>query len=180
MADKLNDKLNEKQKIFAEEWVTDYNATQAYIRAGYSPNGARQAAEHLLNNPKVAAYIEKLVEARVARSEVSDVRIMQEIERCALLDVRGLFDQDGNLVQIADMDDNIAACIAGFDVHEKFNGQGKLIGYVKKVKLVDKKGFLELLLKKRGMLTDKLTIQYDLSNLTDEELALLEKIQSKL
>ena len=43
--------LNEKQKQFCEEFIIDFNATQAAIRAGYSKNTARNiASENLARN----------------------------------------------------------------------------------------------------------------------------------
>ena len=33
-------KLTDKQQVFCKEYVKDFNASAAYVRAGYSPNGA--------------------------------------------------------------------------------------------------------------------------------------------
>ena len=51
--------LNEKQKRFADEYLIDLNATQAAIRAGYSPRSAAEQASRLLKNVKVRAYIDE-------------------------------------------------------------------------------------------------------------------------
>lgn len=55
-------KLNKKQKRFCEEYIVDLNGTRAYIRAGYSKNGAEVSASQLLTNPKVSEYIRELNE----------------------------------------------------------------------------------------------------------------------
>ena len=39
--------LNDRQRLFVAEYLVDRNATRAYIRAGYSPDGARQSASRL-------------------------------------------------------------------------------------------------------------------------------------
>ena len=39
--------LTDKQKRFCEEYLIDLNATQAAIRAGYSPKTAEQTASRL-------------------------------------------------------------------------------------------------------------------------------------
>ncbi len=39
-----------KQLRFCQEYVVNHNATAAYVRAGYSENGASQAAYKLLRN----------------------------------------------------------------------------------------------------------------------------------
>ncbi len=51
--------MNSKQKLFAAEYLTDRNATQAAIRAGYSPSRAKQTGYRLVRVPSVAAWIEE-------------------------------------------------------------------------------------------------------------------------
>ncbi len=53
--------MNEKQKKFCEEYLTDFNKTAAAIRAGYSKNSARHTAARILENPQAKKYLnEKL------------------------------------------------------------------------------------------------------------------------
>ena len=52
----------EKQQRFVEEFFIDYNATQAYIRAGYSKAGATTSASRLLAN----AHIQEAIAERAA------------------------------------------------------------------------------------------------------------------
>ncbi|WP_419904668.1 terminase small subunit [Kiloniella sp.] len=59
-------KLTVKQRRFVEEYLIDLNATQAAIRAGYSPNSVKQTASRVLNKPVVRAAINQ---AQVERSE---------------------------------------------------------------------------------------------------------------
>lgn len=49
--------MTSQQKQFADEYLVDLNATQAAIRAGYSPDAARSYASQLLDREEVAAYI---------------------------------------------------------------------------------------------------------------------------
>ena len=51
------DRMNAKQKRFAEEYLIDLNATQAAIRAGYSPKTAQVQGARLLSNAMVSAYV---------------------------------------------------------------------------------------------------------------------------
>lgn len=55
------DKLTVKQELFCNEYLIDLNATQAAIRAGYSPKVARQIGAKLLS--KVYIF-EKITELR--------------------------------------------------------------------------------------------------------------------
>lgn len=49
--------LTPKQQRFVDEYLTDLNATQAAIRAGYSPRSATVEGSRLLANAKVAAVL---------------------------------------------------------------------------------------------------------------------------
>lgn len=48
-----------KQKRFCEEYLVDFDPTQAAIRAGYSAKTARITAEKLLIQANVKNYIQK-------------------------------------------------------------------------------------------------------------------------
>lgn len=56
--------LNDKQKLFASEYVVDLNATQAAIRAGYSVRSAKQQGSLLLANPSVQKLVQDSLEQR--------------------------------------------------------------------------------------------------------------------
>lgn len=51
--------LTEKQKIFADEYLIDLNATQAAIRAGYSKKTAYRTGADNLRKPQIQEYIEE-------------------------------------------------------------------------------------------------------------------------
>ena len=53
------DILTEKQKKFCDEYLIDCNATQAAIRAGYSPKTAYSIGEENLRKPDLKAYIDE-------------------------------------------------------------------------------------------------------------------------
>lgn len=51
--------LTEKQKRFCDEYLTDLNATQAAIRAGYSARSAKQHAHVLMDKQHVREYLDE-------------------------------------------------------------------------------------------------------------------------
>lgn len=63
--------MNFKQREFCRQYVIDGNATQAYIRAKYSPDGAAQSADKLLRNADVQDYIAELERLAASRAELS-------------------------------------------------------------------------------------------------------------
>lgn len=52
--------MTPKQEKFCEEYVKDFNGTQAAIRAGYSPKTAEATASRLLRNVKVQNRIQEI------------------------------------------------------------------------------------------------------------------------
>ena len=76
-----------------------------------------------------------------------------ELDRCALLDVRGCSISMATRIDIPNLRDDEAACVAGFEVVEKSSGKGDRIPvrHIRKFKLVDKLRALEFPGKTRGM-----------------------------
>ena len=63
-------KLSDKQMAFVVEFLACNNATQAAIRAGYSPRSAKQIGSEKLKNPIIAEKIRQAREAAAERNEV--------------------------------------------------------------------------------------------------------------
>lgn len=78
--------LNEKQKQFCEEFIIDFNGTQAAVRAGYSPNTANEQAARLLANVNIQEYIKQLIEKRNERTKITQdevvANIVEVMQRC--------------------------------------------------------------------------------------------------
>ncbi len=81
------EELTEKQKLFAEIYVRNFNATQAAIKAGYSPRSAFVEGCRLLKHVKVRAYVEELKAARKATLLVSVDDIVERYMRIAFADM---------------------------------------------------------------------------------------------
>ena len=54
--------MNARQKRFCDEYLVDCNATQAAIRAGYSPKTAYSIGIENLKKPELKAYIDEQLE----------------------------------------------------------------------------------------------------------------------
>lgn len=79
--------LSEKQKLFVKEYLTDRNATQAAIRAGYSAHSATEQGSRLLTYAKVKAAVEKATAGRIRRLDITADKIIEEIGSIAFTDV---------------------------------------------------------------------------------------------
>ena len=71
--------LNDKQAAFAREYCIDKNATQAAIRAGYSPRTAKEQASRLLTNINVRAEIERPLAASAERVELTVASVSSKL-----------------------------------------------------------------------------------------------------
>lgn len=163
-----NGLYTDKQRAFVDEYLIDFNGTQAAIRAGYSSKTANEQAAGLLAKVSIQKLLAERKAARVQRTEITQDRVLQELARLAFLDIRKAFKEDGSLKPIQDLDDETAAAIAGIDVVEMAGAAaigGDGIDHIplqtKKIKLAEKKGALELLMRHMGMLNDKLKLQGD-------------------
>ena len=63
--------LSNKQRVFIEEYLRDWNATQAALRAGYSAKTAYSIGQENLNKPEIKAVIEaRIAEKAMGADEV--------------------------------------------------------------------------------------------------------------
>ena len=158
--------LTPKQKIFADEYLIDLNATRAYKVAYPSckkDEAARVNGSKLLTNTNVVAYIDERMKEREKRTEITQDRVLQELAKLGFFDIRKLFDDSGKPLDITGLDDETAACIAGLEVMDIYEGTGddkEFVGYIKKYKLSDKLKALEMIGRHLGMFKDKMDIQH--------------------
>lgn len=82
----MNRPLTPKQSRFVNEYLVDFNATQAAIRAGYSPRTAAAQASRLFTNVKVYKAIAQAVEERAKRTAIDQDwvldRLQEVVDRC--------------------------------------------------------------------------------------------------
>ena len=91
-----------RQQRFIEEYVIDLNATQAAIRAGYSPRGAKQSAMQIMRRPHVQAEIQRRMNERSQETGITAnyvlLTIKETVERCR--QAEPVFDKKGERVYV--------------------------------------------------------------------------------
>lgn len=148
--------MTKKQKRFVEEYLIDLNATQAAIRAGYSPDTAQQMGSENLSKPVIKNAIDKTIAERSRRIGINQDRVIQEIAKLAFLNPIDVIDMDEATIKgEANRDDT--ACIASVKVKVIPGEDGNITE--REVKTYDKLKALELLGKHLGMFTDKLKME---------------------
>lgn len=149
--------LGVRQSRFVVEYLVDQNATAAAKRAGYASTqrSAEVQGSLLLRNPEVRRCIDEALARRAARVEVKADDILRELLRLAMVDIGEAFDEEGRLKPIKDIPPDVRRAISGVDVTEIME-DGRPVGLLKKVRLWDKKGSLELLGKHLRLFVDRL------------------------
>lgn len=161
--------LPPNQQRFVQEYLVDLNATQAAIRAGYSPRTAKAQGSRLLTNVAVKQAIDAALAARAERVEIKADDVLRELLRIATTDISEAFTEEGRLKPLKDIPKEIRRAIASVEIDEWANplGDGPL-GRTSKLKFWDKPKALELLGKHLKLFTEK--VEHTFSELTDEQL----------
>lgn len=153
--------MTDKQKIFADEYLIDLNATRAY-KAAYprvkNDEVARANGSRLLTNANVAEYIDRRMQDRQERTEITQDMVVEELAAIAFAKATDYAEVKDGAVIIKDTDgltDRQIKAIAGIK-------EGK---FGIEVKLNDKQKALELLGRHLGMFKDKV----ELSGLAEEK-----------
>ena len=154
-ATKLDNKRHER---FCLEYVKDFNATQAYIRAGYSPKGAKSSASELLANPNLISRVQYLVDHLAEKLNFEGERVMLETAMLSMSDIRQVMEIKHGELTVFDSDEwseQAARAVSKVEMHrvEHFNKDGDLVGATTrtKVEMHAKVGSLALLSQQLGL-----------------------------
>lgn len=182
-------KMTERQKKFCNEYLIDLNVTQAAIRAGYTAKYADKRAYGLLDKPEIKEYIEKRMQAREKRTEITQDMVLKELAAIAFTDgskyakviEKNAYDEKGNPVINPETGEILRyKAIAFKNTDELTDIEKKAISGIHKgkdgmrVETYDKLKALELLGKHLGMFKDKVELSGSINNpfegLTTEQL----------
>lgn len=150
--------LTAKQKIFADEYLIDLNATRAY-KVAYpkikKDETARANSSRMLTNANVASYIEKRMKDREKRTEITQDMVLKELAKIGFANVTDYVTIENKgilrVVEVKptdDMPEDKLGAIAG--IKEGANGI--------EIKLNDKGKALELIGRHLGMWKDKMEL----------------------
>ena len=153
-------KLTPKQARFVEEYLIDLNATQAAIRAGYSPETAQQTGSENLSKPVISSKISKAMAERSKRTGVNQDRIVLELAKIAFVNPGEVVDTETATIREGATSDDTAAIqsVKVKTIPTKDGGEGT----EREIRFNDKLKALELLGKHCGMWNDKLNVNVNL------------------
>ena len=147
--------MTKKQKRFVEEYLIDLNATQAAIRAGYSPHTAKDIGCENLAKPNIAAAISQAMAERSRRTGINQDRVLQELARIGFAKITDVVDPDTAKIRLDASEDDLA-CIQSIKI------KPNEFGTEREVKLYDKKSALVDLGKHLGLFKDKMELTGDM------------------
>lgn len=150
--------MTRKQERFVEEYLVDLNATQAAIRAGYSPATAKDIGCENLAKPNIRARIDTAMAELSRRTGVNQERVIRELARVAFVNAADVIDFDTATIRSGAARDDTAA-VASVKVKTIPTMDGE--GVEREIRIADKLKALELLGKHFGMFTDNINLTGD-------------------
>lgn len=156
-------KLTIKQKRFVEEYLIDFNATQAAIRAGYSEDTAYSIGSENLNKPEIKRMIEEKTKEFSDKAVLTKEMVVAELMKIGFSNMQDYMSitKDGDpFVDLSALTRDQAAAISEFTVDDYTEGRGDDARDVKrvKIKLSDKRAALVDLGKHLGLFTEKVEL----------------------
>lgn len=152
-------RLTPKQKVFIEEYLIDLNATQAAIRAGYSPKTAEAIGCENLTKPNIQTAIDKAMAERSRRTGINQDRVLIELAKIAFLNPVDVIDMDAATLR-GDANRDDTAAIASVKVKTIPTQNGNIIE--REIRTYDKLRALELIGKHLGMFKDNVIGDVDI------------------
>lgn len=117
---------DERLERFAHHYVERFNAIDAALAAGLIPHDAPNArgqantvSNLALLRPEVGRRVRELNDAILRKVDASATRTMRELSRISFYDIRRLFDEDGRLLPIGDLDTDTARAIKAVKVERR-------------------------------------------------------------
>jgi phage terminase small subunit len=161
--------LTPRQQRFVEEYVVDLNATQASIRAGYSPNGARVRGTQLLANSNIQDALGHAQEDRRLRVELEADDVVRQLAVVAFANITDFvsWDEVGVCLLPTEKIDQIKLTA----VQSVTSGQHGVT-----IRLHDKLRALELLAKHLGMFREETRVELEIRDGSE----ILEQLTAKI
>lgn len=182
-------KLSARQEFFVAEYLKDYNATKAAIRAGYSATSAAETGCLLLKLPKISRCIDQAKEQRLARINITPDNVLQEMSLLAHSSIdHYCVDDDGQVQLTAKAPEGAMAAIQKVKRRKTVKmdkDENVFVTYDVEITLWDKPTPLKLIGRQVGLFADRVEHTgskggpIELAHLTVEQLLERHKLLSE-
>lgn len=134
-----NKTLTPKQRLFVKYYVISLNATDAAIKAGYSPDSAANIGSENVRKPHIKKAIAEAQAERLANLDIDANYVLKRLIEVDTLDVIDILDHNNNIKPVAEWPKEWRQNISSIDVAENTSGT------IVKLKFPDKVKNLELI-----------------------------------
>lgn len=151
-------KLSGKEKIFVQEYLKDFNAVKAAVRAGYAKSTADGKVQVWVGKsrtkcPKHKLHVwdavNKAKQERCERTKIDTDWLLKRLEEEAEADASDLYNENGGIKPIHEWPEIWRkGLVSGFEIEQRYMyEEGKRVpdGYVVKIKVSDRVKRLELI-----------------------------------
>ena len=156
MPPRIGEELNDRERLFVAEYLVDMNASQAAIRAGYSPKTVGSNCYRVMRRPRVKAAIAEAMAARERDLQIDAREVLREIVRLSfgnMLDYVRVTEDGAAALDLSGLTRDKAAAIAEITLVEgaELTGRKARGGRRVKLKLADKPRSLFMLGRHLGL-----------------------------
>lgn len=129
----------------------------AYDTSKMKPAHITKEANKLLKHPLIAPLILSHKRKIEEKTDVTLIKVVNEISKLAFFDIRKLYDEDGRMLQPHELSDEAAAAVSGFKTRTESTGRGedREIALIEEYKTYDKSKNLDMLMKHLGAYIEK-------------------------
>ncbi len=155
-------KLNAQQTRFKNEYLKDFNGTQAAIRAGYAPLNARITASKLLTKSNIQHAIQKRKEKLSLKAEIDQEWLLKRYKMLSDYCMDDFVNNDGTMKSLKNIPKDKLYAIEGFKQSKKIilqNDDELITERIKEFKLPNKRPVLDSIAKYIGGMFEKDTTQ---------------------
>lgn len=151
-------RLTPQQDKFIREYLIDLHGTKAAIRAGYAEGSAEVAASRLLRQAKIRRVVTVALEARAAKTEITQDRVLRELEHLAFSNVDDYaVSPDGRLVPAEGRPKEVMRAVSS--VKYRTRGTGDNVVREVEFKLWDKPGTVKLAGRHTGLFPNEVKLE---------------------
>ena len=173
-----------RRRLFAIHMAACENSAKAARLAGYSDHRgtSKSTGSRLMQEPAVIAMVEEERQARAHRLRVSEERIVGAYAAIAFGDFRSVVRYHSGKVEITpsdDLTDDEAMLVASVETRTRTDKEGN-VTVTTRIKLEDRQRALEALARIKGMLCERLEVEYGETGIADEMAQLRERRRLRL
>ena len=159
--------ITDRMKKFVDEYLVDFNATQAAIRAGYSPDTANEQGSQLLARPDIRELVAEGQKEIMERTQTFQDNAVAELKIVGFSDLADFLTvKDGGIVEqkpFNELTKEQTKCIKKIKqtVRSSHSADGTILHQtaVIEIELHDKLKALELLGRHLGMFNDSIRLK---------------------